>query len=74
MAARKQSKMICYVIFFGTLEKSSEHVEPSKQTFGDMFRRMPVTWKEELAGDIIPSSWKNLMSMYKTLCMIELLR
>ena len=58
----------------GTLERSYEHVESLEETFGDMFRRMPVTWKGELAGSIIPSSWKNLISMYKTLGMIEPLR
>jgi hypothetical protein len=38
---------------------------PSEQTFGEAFRRMPPTWKGEIAGPMVPSSWWNLMTTYK---------
>jgi hypothetical protein len=41
---------------FGTLKRSLENVQPSKQTIGDVFKEMPVASKGELTSGIVPSS------------------
>jgi hypothetical protein len=58
-------------MLFSGLRYNNDHLQPWERTFGDVFRAMPMTWKGEVAGGTVPSSWKELMTIYKKLGMIE---
>ena len=65
ISRKYQGKLLGHI--FGNLRRGEDDnlVPPSEQTFGEVFRRMPPTWKGEIAGHVVPSSWRNLMTAYK---------